>query len=94
MAIMSIINFIFVKKQISFKYLLSKLYKPLIAAIIMTIIVEIVGKYISVSFISTVIQVIVGIIIYILILFIIKDDIMIRYVSKIKGKKNNNRDND
>lgn len=87
MTIMSIINFIIIRKQISFKHLILRIYKPLIASTFMLVIVYLVGRYLSSSFISTLIQVIIGIIMYVLILLIIKDSILIDYINSLKKKK-------
>ena len=87
MTIMSIINFIIIRKQISFKHLILRIYKPLIASTFMLVIVYLVSRYLSSSFISTLIQVIIGIIMYVLILLIIKDSILIDYINSLKKKK-------
>lgn len=86
MAIMSLINFIFIRKEISFKYLFSKIYKPLISSIIMYIGVRLVGNYLEIAFISTVLQVIIGISLYIVVLFSVKDTILINYFKKFRMK--------
>ena len=86
MFIMSVLNLIFIRKELSFRYLLKGIYKPLFAAGVMNFIVSYLGSYLSVSFFSTIVQSIAGIVVYFLILIICKDETIRGYINKLSKR--------
>lgn len=78
------IQYLYVRKVFNFNGCLIKLIKYLIVSIIMGIIVLFIGYILGGNLITNIIQVIIGFILYMVILYILKDDIQMLLIKKIK----------
>lgn len=84
--VVTIIQFIFVRKDIHILDILKLSVKYILAGFIMFIICLLIGNFIKNSFICIIIQIFVGILIYMLILILLKDEFVLSIISKIKNK--------
>lgn len=71
----TLVQYIFVRKNIKKKYFIMNTIKYFISSLIMFIIVRFIGNYMGIKIITTIVQAIVGAIVYILILTMLKDEI-------------------
>ena len=70
----TVVQYIFLYKEIEMIPLIKAIFKYLIAGIIMTVVVVFIGKFMDANILTTLIQSIVGVIIYFVALVVIKDE--------------------
>jgi len=86
----TIVMFLMVRKELSYKQIFKTIYKPAIAGLIMFIALIILKTYLTPSILSTLILIAVGVIIYFILILILRDglvkDLVIDIKKKIKNK--------
>ena len=87
--VVTIIQFIFVRKDIHILDILKLSVKYILAGCIMFIICLIIGNFIKDSLICIITQVLVGILVYMLLLILLKDEFILNVMIKIKNKIKN-----
>lgn len=88
----TLVQYIFIYKEIELKPLIKSISKYIIAGIIMMIIVILIGREMKPEIITTLIQCVIGVVIYFGILIVIKDEInktILEFIKKKIGKLKN-----
>ena len=87
-----VLDFIFIRKDLSIKKIIKDSLKYLFASVIMGLILFILSKRLNSSIVNTFIMVLSGIFVYFTVLFLIKDSLFLEdfknITAKIRGKKN------
>ena len=84
--IVTILMFVFVRKDISFFNLIKDNRKYALASLIMFFVVALIQKYLVSSILNTLILVSIGILVYFIVLLILKDDFLYMFLQKVLNK--------
>lgn len=91
----TIVQFIYIKRDLSIKQIIKVTWKYLIAGLLMYLIINLIGRVLNDSFLVTVIQVVAGILVYFTILFILRSElnskIFNQVVNIMKYKQKNDK---
>jgi O-antigen/teichoic acid export membrane protein len=85
--LVTIIQFLIMKKFIQFNVLYKKIFRYLIGSLLMLLVIRIIGSFMGVSIWTTVIQILAGIIFYFLYSFITKSEVIYFFFDKVIKKR-------